>query len=90
MLKLKDSQFFIETWGCQMNAHDSEKLSGSLSRLGLSPVDSDREADVVILNTCSVREKAQEKVFTRLRNFTTQKKERDVVVLRNGKCTLRT
>lgn len=63
-----------------MNAHDSEKLAGSLKRMGLSPTDSETDADVVILNTCSVREKAQEKVFTRLGNFTAQKKHRSVVV----------
>lgn len=73
-------RFFIETWGCQMNAHDSEKLAGSLRQMGLSPTGSDTDADVVILNTCSVREKAQEKVFARLRDFTGQKKHRSLVV----------
>lgn len=78
MIQLK--RYFIETWGCQMNAHDSEKLAGSLRRMGLSPTASESDADVVILNTCSVREKAQEKVFARLRNLTAQKKHRSVVV----------
>ena len=77
---LQPKSYFIETWGCQMNAHDSEKLAGSLKRMGLSPTASDSDADVVILNTCSVREKAQEKVFARLRNFTAQKKHRSLVV----------
>ncbi len=77
---LKHKRFFIETWGCQMNAHDSEKLSGSLRRLGLDPADSETDASVIILNTCSVREKAQEKVFARLRNFTAMKKSRSIVV----------
>ena len=77
---LKHERFFIETWGCQMNAHDSEKLSGSLRRLGLEPADGEADADVIILNTCSVREKAQEKVFARLRNFTVMKKLRPIVV----------
>ena len=63
-----------------MNAHDSEKLAGSLRRMGLSPTASESDADVVILNTCSVREKAQEKVFARLRNLTNQKKHRSLVV----------
>jgi tRNA-2-methylthio-N6-dimethylallyladenosine synthase len=72
--------FFVETWGCQMNTHDTEKISGSLSRLGMSAADSENVADVVILNTCSVREKAQEKVFARLNDFVSLKRERPVVV----------
>ncbi len=80
MTVMQDKSYFIETWGCQMNAHDSEKLAGSLRRMGLSLSASENDADVVILNTCSVREKAQEKVFARLRNLTAQKKHRSLVV----------
>ena len=80
MTVMQDKSYFIETWGCQMNAHDSEKLAGSLRRMGLSLSASENDADVVILNTCSVREKAQEKVFARLRNLTAQKKNRSLVV----------
>jgi tRNA-2-methylthio-N6-dimethylallyladenosine synthase len=72
--------YFIETWGCQMNAHDSEKLSGSLRRLGLAPTPVEQEADVVILNTCSVREKAEEKVFTRLEAFERMKRQRPMLI----------
>ncbi|HSF19333.1 MAG TPA: tRNA (N6-isopentenyl adenosine(37)-C2)-methylthiotransferase MiaB [Vicinamibacteria bacterium] len=75
-----NAKFFVETWGCQMNVHDSEKLCGSLRRLGLKPTPTENEADVVILNTCSVREKAQDKVFHRLRNLGRMKKRRAVVV----------
>ena len=77
---LQPKSYFIETWGCQMNAHDTEKLAGSLRRMGLSPTASESDADVVILNTCSVREKAEEKVYARLRNLTAQKKHRSLVV----------
>lgn len=76
----REGKFFIETWGCQMNAHDAEKMSGSLRRLGLEPTDAEAEADVVILNTCSVREKAQEKVFHRLQGWDRVKKEREIVI----------
>lgn len=72
--------YWIETWGCQMNAHDSEKISGSLKRLGLEAAPTEHEADVLILNTCSVREKAEEKVFTRLLSFSHLKRKRPVVV----------
>jgi tRNA-2-methylthio-N6-dimethylallyladenosine synthase len=59
-------KFYVETYGCQMNVHDSEKLRGILSGLGYSPAESEADADVILLNTCSVREKAAAKVFTRL------------------------
>jgi tRNA-2-methylthio-N6-dimethylallyladenosine synthase len=72
--------YFIETWGCQMNAHDSEKLSGSLERLGLTRTEIERNADVIILNTCSVREKAQEKVFHRLQELSHLKRLRPRVL----------
>ena len=58
--------FLIETWGCQMNVHDSEKMAGLLERCGYAPVSAPEEADLILLNTCSVREKAAEKVFSRL------------------------
>jgi tRNA-2-methylthio-N6-dimethylallyladenosine synthase len=73
-------RYWIETWGCQMNAHDSEKIAGSLKRFGLESAATENEADVLILNTCSVREKAEEKVFTRLLGFSHLKKKRAVVV----------
>jgi tRNA-2-methylthio-N6-dimethylallyladenosine synthase len=63
-----------------MNAHDSEKLGGCLKHLGLAPTELEHEADVVILNTCSVREKAEEKVFTRLEGFERMKRRRKVVI----------
>ncbi|HJS75238.1 MAG TPA: tRNA (N6-isopentenyl adenosine(37)-C2)-methylthiotransferase MiaB [Vicinamibacteria bacterium] len=73
-------RYWIETWGCQMNAHDSEKISGSLRKLGLLAASTERDADVVILNTCSVREKAEEAVFTRLLSFSHLKRKRPIVV----------
>ena len=73
-------RYLIETWGCQMNVHDSEKLSGSLYRLGFGPTQRESDADVIILNTCSVRDKAQEKVFCRLGELTRLKAERRVVI----------
>ena len=50
--------FFIETFGCQMNLHDSEKIAGLLAQRGMVEVGSAEEADLFLLNTCSVREKA--------------------------------
>jgi tRNA-2-methylthio-N6-dimethylallyladenosine synthase len=59
--------FYIETFGCQMNVHDSEKVIGTLKRQGYAQVDAADLASLVLYNTCSIREKAAQKVFTRLR-----------------------
>ncbi|MBI1749742.1 MAG: tRNA (N6-isopentenyl adenosine(37)-C2)-methylthiotransferase MiaB [Acidobacteria bacterium] len=61
--------FFIETFGCQMNVHDSEKVAGVLLARGYQQVDQPDDADVVFFNTCSIREKAAQKVFSRLGKF---------------------
>ena len=59
-------KYLVETFGCQMNVHDSERISGLLERDGYVPASSDADADVVVINTCSVREHAAEKLYTRL------------------------
>jgi tRNA-2-methylthio-N6-dimethylallyladenosine synthase len=61
--------FYIETFGCQMNVHDSEKVVGTLMSRGYMPVDAPERADVVLYNTCSIRDKAEQKVFSRLGQF---------------------
>ena len=58
--------YWIRTYGCQMNVHDSEIYAGQMRRLGFVPADSPNDADVVLVNTCSVREKAEEKLFSEL------------------------
>lgn len=58
--------YFIETWGCQMNVHDSERLEGQLRRHGLEPSQHPDNADLVLLNTCSVREKPVQKIISRI------------------------
>jgi tRNA-2-methylthio-N6-dimethylallyladenosine synthase len=63
------ASFYIETFGCQMNAHDSEKVAGLLLARGYRQVESPDSADMVLFNTCSIREKAAQKVFTRLNDF---------------------
>ena len=59
-------KFLVETYGCQMNVHDAERMAGLLAADGMEPAASVEEADLVVLNTCSVRERAEEKLFTRL------------------------
>jgi tRNA-2-methylthio-N6-dimethylallyladenosine synthase len=61
--------FYIETFGCQMNAHDSEKVVGTLLASGYSQVERPEDAGLVLYNTCSIRDKAEQKVFSRLQQF---------------------
>src|SRR5207253_7493834 len=59
-------KYLIETFGCQMNAHDSERMAGLLEQAGFEATENAADADVVVINTCSVRERAEEKLYTRL------------------------
>jgi tRNA-2-methylthio-N6-dimethylallyladenosine synthase len=61
--------FYIETFGCQMNVHDSEKVAGVLMARGYRPVPTPDDAEIIFYNTCSIREKAAQKVFSRLGTF---------------------
>jgi tRNA-2-methylthio-N6-dimethylallyladenosine synthase len=72
--------FFIETWGCQMNDLDSQRLSGSLKLHGFRRVDDERQANLILLNTCSIREKAENKVFSRLGELRALKSQGDVQI----------
>ncbi len=64
-----EKTFYLETFGCQMNVHDSEKLVGTLVSQGYRQVESVEEAGLVLYNTCSIRDKAEQKVFHRLADF---------------------
>jgi len=68
--------FFIETWGCQMNDLDSQRLSGSLKLRGYRRVETEGEADLILLNTCSIRDKSEQKVFSHLGRLREMKSER--------------
>ena len=61
--------FYIETFGCQMNFHDSEKVVGTLISEGYQQVHREEDADLIVYNTCSIRDKAEQKVFHRLADF---------------------
>jgi tRNA-2-methylthio-N6-dimethylallyladenosine synthase len=73
-------KYLIETWGCQMNSHDSEKLEGLLLAAGHVAATGVEEADLVLLNTCSIREKAVHKVFSELGYLAEEKKRRPLLV----------
>jgi len=70
-------KFYIETFGCQMNAHDSEKVIVTLVGEGYSQVPTVDEADLVLYNTCSIRDKAEQKVYARIQDF---KRRKDKIV----------
>ncbi|MBI1740897.1 MAG: tRNA (N6-isopentenyl adenosine(37)-C2)-methylthiotransferase MiaB [Candidatus Koribacter versatilis] len=64
-----DKTFYLETFGCQMNVHDSEKVIGTLVQQGYSQVPTVEEAGLILYNTCSIRDKAEQKVFHRLADY---------------------
>lgn len=67
-------QYHISTWGCQMNVHDSEKIAGIFSESGFQNADGSNNADVIVLNTCSIREKAEQKFYSELGRLKKAKK----------------
>jgi tRNA-2-methylthio-N6-dimethylallyladenosine synthase len=74
-------KFYIETFGCQMNAHDSEKVVGTLVERGYEQVETVDDAELVLYNTCSIRDKAEQKVFHRLSEFKKHAKTKTFGVL---------
>ncbi|MGP8157066.1 MAG: tRNA (N6-isopentenyl adenosine(37)-C2)-methylthiotransferase MiaB [Candidatus Acidiferrales bacterium] len=73
--------FYIETFGCQMNVHDSEKVAGVLLERGYRAAETAAQADLVLFNTCSIREKAAQKVFSRLGDWKASANEKIIGVL---------
>src|SRR5450432_4365606 len=67
--------FYLEVFGCQMNVHDSEKVVGTLLAEGYRQVQTVEEAGLIVYNTCSIRDKAEQKVFHRLNDFKKLHKE---------------
>jgi len=74
----KKRRYFIRTFGCQMNESDSERISGMLSQTGATKAEHPEEADLIIINTCAVREKSEEKLFSYLGRMAQLKKKRNV------------
>jgi tRNA-2-methylthio-N6-dimethylallyladenosine synthase len=64
-----EKTFYLETFGCQMNAHDSEKVIGTLRQQGYRQVENEVDAGLILYNTCSIRDKAEQKVFNRLNDY---------------------
>ncbi|OOM10517.1 tRNA (N6-isopentenyl adenosine(37)-C2)-methylthiotransferase MiaB [Clostridium saccharobutylicum] len=73
--------FYVETWGCQMNEEDSEKLSGMLKRQGYENTDIREDASIIIFNTCCVRENAENKVYGNLGRLKKQKEKNPDLII---------
>lgn len=76
----KGKHYYIKTYGCQANERDSETLSGILEMMGYTAIDSFDDADVILLNTCAVRENAEEKVFGRIGYLKNLKRHRPDII----------
>ena len=77
---------FIKTWGCQMNAHDGERMAGLLAPMGYVPTTTPEDADLILLNTCSIRDKAEQKVYSDLGRLNAIKAARPDVLIGVAGC----
>lgn len=78
---------FVKTWGCQMNEYDSDKMVDLMhATQGYEPTDNAEDADLILLNTCSIREKAQEKVFHQLGRWKLLKNDKPELIIGVGGC----
>src|SRR5260221_9683797 len=79
-------RYFVTTFGCQMNAHDSERIKGLLEDLGLGEAPSQDDADVVVFNTCTIREKPDQKLAAHLAQVKARKQRDPDTVVAVGGC----
>src|SRR6266567_7989075 len=79
-------RYFVTTFGCQMNAHDSERIKGLLEELGLGEAPSQADADVIVFNTCTIREKPDTKFAAYIGDALAQKRRRPDTVIAVGGC----
>ncbi len=79
--------YFVRTYGCQMNQHDSERIAGLLESDGMIPTDSADDADLIVLNTCTIRENADAKLYGYLGSLKKAKKERPNLKIAVGGCS---
>lgn len=83
---IKEKLLYLQTFGCQMNVSDSEKIAGLLHDIGYRTTDDSSRADLVILNTCSVRARAEEKVYNHLVQYKGLKRKRPKMLIGVGGC----
>ena len=84
-------KYFIVTYGCQMNVHESEKIAGILENMGYSEAQEREEADIIVFNTCAIREGAEDRVFGNVGNLKKMKKKnKDLIIVVLGCMTQKT
>ena len=83
---MDDKRFALRTYGCQMNVHDSEKVATLLEDAGLSPADAESDADVLVINTCSIRDKAEHQLYSDLGKLRRWKAEKPGRLIGVGGC----
>lgn len=74
-------KYFIVTYGCQMNVHESEKIAGILEKKGYTPCETREEADIIVFNTCAIREGAEDRVFGNVGNLKKMKKKNKNLII---------
>ena len=79
-------RYHVTTFGCQMNAHDSERIKGMLEELGLGEAASQEEADVIVFNTCTIREKPDTKFAAHIGQAIARKRTQPETVIAVGGC----
>lgn len=81
-----DMKYFITTYGCQMNLHESEKIAGILTELGYSACDNETQADIIVFNTCCIRENAEDRAEGNIGALKRLKKENKNLIIAVGGC----
>ena len=84
--KIKNKYLYIQTFGCQMNVHDSEQMAALLAGNGYKLTDNIKLADLILLNTCSIREKAAHKVYSKLGRISKLKEQNPELIIGVGGC----
>jgi tRNA-2-methylthio-N6-dimethylallyladenosine synthase len=85
-MKMKNKYLYIQTFGCQMNVHDSEQMAALLSDSGYKLTGNIKLADLILLNTCSIREKAEHKVYSKLGRISKLKEQNPELIIGVGGC----
>src|SRR5680860_1708144 len=80
-------RYVLRTYGCQMNDHDSERIAGLLEADGMVPTDALSEADVVVVNTCTIRDKADQRLYGYLGSLKAAKQQNPAMRIAVGGCT---
>ena len=78
---MEKKKFYLETYGCQMNEYDSHLVESLLTAAGFEKTESESRADIVILNTCSVRQHAEERALGRIRSVSSARRPREIAVI---------